>query len=90
MELVDEHEGTYRIADVGSANGLGVNDVRAAFAIVRPYDRVRLGAQELMLVPPGYYDEQSQRLVEHGPSGSAGWSLRNVYRLNSGSVAMSM
>lgn len=76
MELIDEGEGTYRIADAGSANGLEVNDVRAAFAIVRPYDRVRLGANELMLVPPGYYDEANQRFVEHGKAGQAHRGLR--------------
>ena len=62
----------YRLADLGSTNGTFVNGRRVQQAILRPGDRIRIGATELQLGGPGpQRSPESPRPAVHPPAGAA-------------------
>ncbi|MFW6023591.1 MAG: FHA domain-containing protein [Myxococcota bacterium] len=52
-EIVREEDGTFRIADLGSANGIQVNGEEVDETSLEPYDVVKLGRVRLRYVPEG-------------------------------------
>ncbi len=62
----------YWLADLGSTNGTFVNGRRVQQALLRPGDRIRIGATELQLGKPGPQRiPESPRPVAHAPAGAA-------------------
>jgi ABC transport system ATP-binding/permease protein len=52
-EVVREEDGSLRIADLGSANGIRLNGDEVDEAVLEPYDVIKLGRVRLRYVPEG-------------------------------------
>lgn len=52
-EIIRDEDGTFRIADLGSANGIQVNGEEVDETDLEPYDVVKLGRVRLRYVPEG-------------------------------------
>jgi ABC transport system ATP-binding/permease protein len=52
-EVVREEDGSFRLADLGSANGIRLNGEEVDEAVLEPYDVIKLGRVRLRYVPEG-------------------------------------